>query len=525
MYLSVLRFCLGVVIAIAAGSITAFATEETQSIPIETGVAQLFVDDFLIDTQSDLVRTLHQPKKDTGGNLPEIQLPPDAFGGHSFTLQGNGSIVHDVRNQCMVCFAIAYCGELINDKERSWEKVRLYRFTSNDGMAWSGGERVFPRSKRDFLDPESGKYASNMDLFSCYYDAKDADYPYKGWMWYANWGDELEGIHYVQSKDGSHWERGKKIIDGCGSATDTSMRKIEQDGRTLVGAGDVTTFYYDKASGKYLALIKFTSPDEVGPKNRLRSRAYAFVDRLDEPFDLHRIDHVDLVPAAEEKNGDLPHDEYYASTAWRYQSLWLGGLKIWHGGGDYPYSAAGSAFLKLVVSRDGLHWEKVPFKNDDGIPEVWVPNGAEGGNGGKNDGGYLTEPSTGPFVSGSELIYYYGCSSYGKNHPTGIRLTGGGIFRARLRIDGFVSMNGGSLTTKPLAFTGKHLTVNSVGPVHVELLSADKKDLGSTLVNGDSLQHDVFFNGKSLSQVTNDGKMRLKFTALESGRLYSFTVR
>ena len=100
---------------------------------------------------------------------------------------------------------------------------------------------------------------------------------------------------------------------------------------------------------------------------------------------------------------------------------------MWHGGGNYPYSAAGSAFLKLALSRDGLHWNKVPFANDAGVPEVFVPNGPEGGNGGRNDGGYLTEFSQGPLRIGDELIYYYGASSYGKNNPGNLRVGGGEI--------------------------------------------------------------------------------------------------
>ena len=137
---------------------------------------------------------------------------------------------------------------------------------------------------------------------------------------------------------------------------------------------------------------------------------------------------MELVPAAAAANGDLPWDEYYAAGGWRYESLWLGELKVWHGGGDYPYSAAGSAFCKLAVSHDGLQWHKVPFTSDSGQPEVFIPNGPEGGNNAKNDGGYITLFNQGPLRIADELIFYYGSSSYGKNHEQNIRLNGGGIF-------------------------------------------------------------------------------------------------
>ncbi|MCA9445579.1 MAG: hypothetical protein KC931_00595 [Candidatus Omnitrophica bacterium] len=496
--------------------------DDSAPVKIEAGLAQLFIDDYLIDSQENLERTLHQPTKDHGGNIPIIALPQDAFGELPATLEANGSIVYDPNLKKMVMYALAFCSSLGDD--RRWEKVRLYRFTSDDGLSWSDSEWVFPRSREDFLNRETGEYATNIDLFSCYYDDKDTDYPYKGLCWFANWGLKGEGSYLLKSKDGILWERGPLIVDGCGGEGDTSMREIHQDGRTLVGAGDVTLVYKDPLRDRLLGIFKFTSPTTVENGNRLRSRAYAFMDTIEKPFDIESIDHIEFLPPAQEEGGDHPHDEYYASTGWRYESLWLGGLKVWHGQGDYPYSAAGCAYLKLAVSRDGLHWSKVPFKNGDGYPEVFIPNGPEGGNDGHNDGGYITEHSTGPIVSGDELIYYYGCSSYGKNHGKDIRLSGGGIFRGRLRMDGFVSVEGGSLTTKPLKFEGEDLTLNSVGSNRIEVLSESGEPLGSAQVNGDSIHHHVLFGDKTLGELADGNPVGIKFDVLDGGKVYSFTV-
>ena len=97
-----------------------------QPLRVETGVAQLFVDDFLIAEQEDLVRTLHQPVKDHGGNAPVITLPADTFGGFGFTLEANGSIVYDTRLGQYVMFALGYSSAMGQERERSWEKARLY---------------------------------------------------------------------------------------------------------------------------------------------------------------------------------------------------------------------------------------------------------------------------------------------------------------------------------------------------------------------------------------------------------------
>jgi hypothetical protein len=274
-----------------------------------------------------------------------------------------------------------------------------------------------------------------------------------------------------------------------------------------------------------MASIKFGSVKPVGPGNALRSRAYAFVKRLDAPLDLAAIKRVDLVPPAADTNGDRPYDEYYASTAWRYGSVWLGGLKIWHRGGNYPWSAAGSAFLKLVVSEDGLHWHKVQFPGPGGkTDEVFLPNGPEGGNGGRNDGGYVTEFSQGPLRVGDELLYYYGCSSWGKNQRDGVRVTGGGIFRARLRVDGFVSVDAGTLDTPPLQFEGDELLVNAAGPVTVELLDDQAKVLGRATLQGDSIRHHVQFGKATLRQLAAGRAVRLRFSVADGGRLYSFST-
>jgi len=492
------------------------ARAEAKAVAIPAGIAQLFVDDYLIESQTGLKRTLRQPKKDHGGSLPV--LAPEGLQ----TLMASGTIVFDPRLKKHVMFALAFF-----QPPNGRYQVDMYRFTSPDAMTWTAGDDgKLERIDFDLVDAASGRKATNIDLFSCYYDTTDAKHPYKGWLYFANWGDDLEGIYYVRSADGRAWERVRQVVNAWAGGDDPSCRTIRQDGRILKGPGDVTLFYHDEIGRRFLGIFKFYSAEGgVGLKNDLRSRAYAFFDRLDEPFDTQRIDRIALLPPAADADGDKPHDEYYASSAWRYESLWLGGLKVWHGGGDYPYSAAGCAFLKLVVSRDGLTWKKVPFANDDGIPEVFIPNGKEGGNDGRNDGGYMTEFSQGPLRIGNELIYYYASSSWGKNAPRPKRISGGGLFRARLRPDGFVSVDAGTLTTRPLSFEGNDLFVNGIGPIRVCVVDEDGTVLAAAAISGDSLRHKVAFDGRSLRGVAAKGVARLRFAVTDPGRLYSFTIR
>jgi hypothetical protein len=125
---------------------------------------------------------------------------------------------------------------------------------------------------------------------------------------------------------------------------------------------------------------------------------------------------------------------------------------------------------------------------------------------------------------GDELIYYYGSSSWGKNHPRGVRVTGGGIFRARLRPDGFVSLVAGQLTTRPLLLEGEDLFVNAVGPIGVSLLK-NGQPVASARIQGDSLRHRVTFDGNPAKELVGRAAVQLQFEVQPGGQLYSFTTR
>lgn len=504
--------CFRVMVSLLGWNAVAASTvEDVATIP--AGQPQLFVDDHLIATQNELERTLHSPTKDEGGNKPILEAPEDA------TYIAYGSIVFDthLRKYVMLFF------------QRGEAPGRgLRRYVSTDGLQWEDTPPA-DRQRLGFrvpIEPEPGfSDRGGFDLFSYYFDSKDARSPYKGWLYLANYGLTREGVYYTWSKDGITWEVGEQIVNAYAGEGDTSCIRIRQDGKTVWGPGDVTLMAPDPETGKFLGLFKFYDP-RMGVANGLRSRAYLMLDRLDEPVDLARFKHIELLPPLMDAGGDARHDEYYAATAWRYGPMWLGELKVIHFQGDYPWSKAGAAFMKLVVSRDGLNWNKVPFRNEWGFPEVFIPNGIEGGNHGRNDGGYMTMFSQGPLRIGDELVFYYSSTSWGRTvQPSEMQVKGGGIFRARLRPDGFVSVDAGTLMTRPLDFKGDELYVNGSGPIRVEVLDAEGKLLAETRIDGDSLSHRVRFADKGLRVLSPEGIVCLQFTVGPYGRLYSFTIR
>lgn len=494
----------------------------TPAIFVAQGEPQLFVDNRLIAESRALQRTLHQPRKE-GGGLAPVLSSPEIFGCRT-NLQANGTIIYDPRLALWVMYCLRYAPSLPPDSEHGWLRTAIIRYVSTDGLNWrsespDGMECVFPRARGDLHDEVSRSSALCIDVGTIGFDRSDAEWPYKGWIWLPNLKAGRTGAYLLRSKDGRHFER-KGLIFAA------KARRIAAGDHELVGPGDTTRFVPDPVSGKFLTVLKFYTNKPVPlTESRLRSRAYLFVDRIDEPLDLRTLDHVALVPEQAQRNGDFPFDEFYDSTAYRYGSHWLGELKVWHGKGDYAWSAAGCAFLKFITSEDGLVWRRSAYVNDSGFAEVYLSNGAEGGNKGQNDGGYITTFCNAPLRIGDELIFYYGASSYGRNAGPDRRLTGGGIFRSRLRLDGFVSVDAGQLTTPALRFAGEELRVNSAGPVTVEALTDRNAVLGSAKLSGDAVRQRVRFSGRTLRELLGERPdLRLRFTVEPGAALYAFVI-
>ena len=492
------------------------------SAPVARDEPQLFVDDMLIGDSHALRRTLRQPRKDGGGSAPVLSIPP-TFGRQS-TLQAS-AIVYDPRLRRWVMFCQARL-KYLNDGAESWRSVTLVRFTSADGLNWhsddpDGLERVFPRSRQDLYFPSLREYSPFIDLATVCFVGRDPVWPYQAWVWFT--GENLKdskGIYYYRSKDGRTFEPGAQIFTA-------NQRRIKlDDGRVFRGPNDTTRFSYDPITGHFLAMVKFISrPADPLTGSMWRSRSYLWLDRLDQPPDLKRIERIQLLPEGRQAGGDLPFDEYYDTSAYRYGSHWLGEMKILHLKGKYAWSGPGDCFLKLMSSADGIIWHRLPYLNDAGYPEVFVPNGPEGGNHGRNDGGYMTAFNSAPLRIGNELIFYYSCASYGKNAANDKLGVGGGIFRARLRLDGFVSVDFGRLTTRLLRFAGSDLRVNSIGAVTVEALDQTDAVLGVAKLAGDGVRQLVRFNGRTLREVQGPRReLKLRFTVEDGAALYAFVI-
>jgi hypothetical protein len=453
--------------------------------PLKIGPeSQLFVDDFLIDSISKIVRIDHQPRKYEGN--PILQ------GTHA-----NGTIIYipetkQYRMYYEGCHRVAF---------------------SNDGLNWTKPNLGIVNYNGSTDNNLIIDYSFRTDLASFIYDPLDPD-PGKRWKASVYYYDKKEnprkireGLYALFSPDGLHWKTDVLIVPGM---TDSPTNW------PMTGIDDVSTVVWDKKLGKYIALLKIW---DLTDGRFYRARAMAFSDDFihwSQPWSVFLADKL-----------DPPDLQFYGMTAWSYESMWLGTLRTLH-----SETSTEQVDFQLVTSRDGIHWARAAKRGP------FIPNGPEG----SIDHGYHTDFSNPPLRFGDELYFYYGSTAYGKSGaPTDLKT---GICLAKLRVDGFSSLHAKSRTepafviTRPLEFTGRELYVNAnagKGTIQVEILGGDKDndykpipgftEQESVTLQADGIRQLVTWKGqKDLASLVGK-RVRLKFKLSGLAALYSFTVR
>ena len=198
----------------------------------------------------------------------------------------------------------------------------------------------------------------------------------------------------------------------------------------------------------------------------------------------------------------------------------VGFFTIWRG---QPADRHKPNNVVLGYSRDGWHWSRpdrrafCPVSDHQGD---WNANNVQSAG-----GGFL--------VVGDELYFYIsGRTGRPGGNKAGTLTTG----LATLRRDGFASMDastaGGTLTTRTVRFTGKHLFVNLDDPngeLRVEILNQTGQVVprftaeNCVPVTANKTVQAVRWNGvEDLSPLANQ-PVRIRFR-LKNGKLYAFWV-
>jgi len=469
----------------------AYLVDPPDVIPIDLG-RQLFVDDFLIE-QTSLVRTFHRAeyhaanpvlspvtaweKRDPYADRTNTHPNPAA-------MPFSDGVFFDPKDRL---FKLWYMG--------GYNENTCYA-TSTDGIHWN----------RPALDAKGTNivYTGNRDSSTVWIDQVTADLSQRYKM--ALWHDYY--LEQFISPDGIRWT------------------KTGNSGYT----GDRTTFFYNPFRNVWVFSLR--SAQDAGPRHRLYWETPDFVKgsrwNRGEPVMWVGADKLDPM----RPDYRIP-TELYNLDCVAYESLLLGLFTIWRG--ERPQREKPNDIC-IGYSRDGFHWAR---PDRDAFLDVSERYG---------DWNWANVQSAGGacLVVGDRL-YFYVSGRHGLQGTSMPDVCSTGL--ATLRRDGFASMDHpgktrverlstpaglppGTLITRPVRFSGRHLFVNlaaASGELRVEVLEPG----GATLVDftaatcvpvrGDSTSARVTWTGvQDLAAIANR-PVRFKFQ-LTNGALYAFWV-
>ena len=511
---------------------------------------QLFVDDHLIAERHGLIRRMHQPKKHPGNPLMLPTLPFERDYQYHYTWD-NGSVILDPRDGVFR----AYWSQA--------QKHVLYAW-SDDGITWRKPEL----GRASYADADQNNIlVEDTHAATVTYNPHLRERPYRMFA---------KGRHKLQqSADGLHWEDvesdmrwgGKSDSGACVYDRFNDRYIMVQKRRYPIGARVTHPLTAEPweipirvlgitTSGDALQWSDWTEvlrPDETDHQSVAERYPAVFVEgfllpwRMREEFRAAHelaertrfLDRLTLPP----QHG-FHHMDLMNMIVIPYHGLYIGLLQVCNStaqaidfgasGKPRPDSPGqdGTMEVQLACSRDLTHWERL------GEREPFLPLGAVD----EWDRSMLMPFTSNPIVRDGKMWLYYGGSHHSHrpnkmwNKPSDYPDEWQAFGLATLRRDGFVSLSasseGGTLTTRPLAFDGRTLTVNvdaaKGGALRVELQDPAGAPIpGHTLdecdpVTSDALDHPVAWGDKADLTALAKRPVRLHFE-MHRAALYAFT--
>ena len=466
-----------------------YITNPPAVIPIDLG-RQLFVDDFLI-AQTNLARVPHQPVMYPGNPV----LAPFAQGqdNNNNAFPFSDGVWFDPADRL---FKMWYFGGNGNDI--------CYAY-STDGKNW-----IKPRIA-DAAVPNTNmvlQIGGGRDSATVWMDLRDPDpaRKFKAFVYYTPQTTPIIWIYF--SPDGIHWT-------GPQSNTPLSL-------------SDRTTFFRNPFRNVWVESARQKADLPATPN---RAEYFARARFYSESADLLTFNPSD--PSTSYWTGPEDRDpaypgssrppDLYTLDATPYESLMVG-LFNWY----YPSDGPELVELGVGFSRDGFNWVR-PTRgagpNNAFIASTDLPNTWNGYNTQSVGGGFL--------VVGDQLYFYFSGRNSPHNLENAATLRQTGL--ATLRRDGFYSMEAGAaegtLTTRPVRFTGSHLFVNvadAAGALRVEVLDSAGNvipqfaKVNCAPVAVDKTMQEVTWSSGSIASLAGQ-TVQFRFY-LTNGALYSFWV-
>ncbi len=392
-------------------------------------------------------------------------------------------------------------------------------------------------------------------------------------MWYeAGWTGALA---YATSEDGIHWQRpaldltpptnqivpqlvgdsGAVVLDLESDDPSQRYKLFHRESNHAAGGHRAPGNSLVSADG-----IHWTEPVKTGPVedrstmfyNPFRKQwVYSIRAGLARGRARQYREHSDFLAGARWDDGELVYwcgadhldlpdpdigfpPQLYNLNAVAYESILLGLFEIHLGPENNVCEAEGhpkTTELKTAFSRDGFHWhrpDRRAFIPASRRPGIW-------------DRGYVQSVGGICLIMGDELWFYYsgfmGRPDGDAPNDAGAVYCNGSTGIATLRRDGFASMTAGdtegSVTTRPITFSGRHLFVNADvrpgGALRAELLDESGEVIApfareqSVPFTGDRTCVRLdWTHGQDLAALAGR-PVRIRFT-LASGSLYAFWV-
>jgi len=454
---------------------------------------QLFLDDYLIKSRTNIKRVIHPAQKYEGNPVLWATEPwePELNVLYGSVIQDEGKFKMWYKSGMGVGYAESSDGI-------RWVKPRL------DLVEIDGQKTNLLFLKREkFKGPEI--LPTFWEPFGVHKDEKDPDpsrrykmgflsiiRPYKGPRRDPFHPTDRRGLGIAGSGDGIHW----KLIDAF--ATEA------------ICDGD-THWMFDEARKKYVLYgrTKKTLPEVESAWSKYnwykQYHSGRAVARL-ESGDFLKWDFTDPATAPVVLTADIedePGTEIYSMKVFPYESVYIGLVQVFHARPETCYLD-----VQLAVSHDSINFTRVA----DRSPFIAV------GPVGSWDRFNQSLANNSPILVGDELRFYYGGRTY-RHGPYKGKDTGpnsGGIGFATIKRDRFVSLQAsfdeGEILTKPLKLPGSNLHLNAksdFGEIQVEVLDLAGNSIArSSTIRDDGLDIVVDWKRGGLEDMKNPVVLR-----------------
>ena len=448
-------------------------------IPIDVG-RQLFVDDFLVE-ETTLRRTFHSAEYHPASPVLNPDKPWEQEGRDPTAMVFSDGVWYDPQDRQ---FEMWYMGGYLRSTCHA---------TSPDGVHWD-------KPSLDVWPGTNIVHKGDRDSATVWLDLEEKD-PQRRYKFFRTHKDDGWAVSIYFSPDGIHW--GDPVVRSG-------------------PCGDRTTVFWNPFRKVWVYSLREYTPFGGSTQN-MRVRRY-----WEDP---------DVVAGAKWQAGEPPlwigadvldprrpgldvQPELYNLDAVAYESIMLGLFSIWYG---QPDDRLKPNQVCLGFSRDGFHWDRPSHRAFIPVSERY----------GDWNWGNVQSAGGGCLVVGDKLYFYVS----GRSGVSGLPKSGAcSTGLAVLRRDGFASMDagesGGTLTTRPVTFKGKHLFVNvdsSAGELQVEVLGENGQVIvpfsreNCAPIRADETIQAVRWEGATDLSALSGKPVKFRFH-LRGGRLYSFWV-